>query len=676
MIRISGCFVAIIYSLLAGSLDAQVAVAPGGAGAPAGTGVNGANNAGGDAIGLGCGGGGGSWWGGTGGAGKYGGGGGGAGGYFSLGAINWAGGDGGQGVVVIAYYNGASFVSSVVLISGTAVTVGSGITSAKVWAIGGGGGAGGSTENDGTAGGGGGAGGVAYVSRAVSPGNAISYSLGSGGRAGHGSSNSATSGGSTSATIAGTTIYAYGGSPGQINSLATAAGGTFSGGDGGANGGTGCGSTGDDGGGGGGAIGGANGTHNGNDGGTGANSIDVSGLFTVCSSASNPAAPGFTSFTPTAGLTGTTVTITGSNFSGLSNVLFGGFSATSMSLVSSTEISAVVSSAAVTGSVSLVLSHVTLSKPIYFFTAPVAPAIDSFSPTSASEGDLVTISGNKFLGVTSVSFGGTAALSFSVHSDFQIVATVGAGTSGSVSVTSSSGTGTKAGFTWVPSIPADPASVTASSNPICNGFSTVLTANGSDGTVYWYTGNCGGTQVSTGITFTISPATTTTYYARNYNNSQFSTGCASLEITVGQPSYFAMAPTVSELQATGSGIKWYAAASQGAPLSTSVQLVGGNHYYATQTINGCESATRIDVTASVDPTPCKPTGSPAQSFSAGASVANLSASGSNIRWYLASSGGPALPSSTLLVNGTHYWASQTIDCTESATRWEVTVTLN
>lgn len=79
--------------------------------------------------------------------------------------------------------------------------------------------------------------------------------------------------------------------------------------------------------------------------------------------------------------------------------------------------------------------------------------------------------------------------------------------------------------------PANPTSVTASVNPICNGGSTVLTANGVDGTVYWYTESCGGTQVGTGNTLTVSPLVTTTYYARNYNNGLFSAGCANITVT-------------------------------------------------------------------------------------------------------------------------------------------------
>ncbi len=431
----------------------QVAVLSGGAGAPAGSGENGANNAGLPATGLGCGGGGGSWWGGTGGAGKYGGGGGGAGGYFGPSSINWAGGDGGQGVVVIAFYNGASLVNSVVLIDGSSITVSAGITSAKVWAIGGGGGGGGATQSDGTSGGSGAAGGVAYITKPVSQGDIINYSIGSGGQPGHGSING-TAGGTTTVTIASTTIYGYGGGPGLYNNTSMAAGGSFAGGDAGVTGGSGYGRSGDVGGGGGGAIGGANGTQAGIDGGTGANSLDVSGLFTACAAASNPTAPNITSFTPTTGLSGTIVTITGTKFTGATAVFFGGNAASSFTVNSDVEIVATVCPSAITGSVTVSLPTVSVSKPIYFVSAPVAPSISSFTPTSAANGIEVTINGNKLLGTTSVSFGGTAAASFTVVSDYKIYAIVSTGTSGNVSVSSSSGTGSMAGFTWVATTPA------------------------------------------------------------------------------------------------------------------------------------------------------------------------------------------------------------------------------
>lgn len=87
--------------------------------------------------------------------------------------------------------------------------------------------------------------------------------------------------------------------------------------------------------------------------------------------------------------------------------------------------------------------------------------------------------------------------------------------------------------------PADITGITSSdyntthqANVICYGASTTLTAAGVSGTVYWYTGSCGGTQVGTGNTLTVSPTVTTTYYARNYNNNLFSDGCSSITVVV------------------------------------------------------------------------------------------------------------------------------------------------
>lgn len=439
---------AVFLLLLSINSPGQVPVTSGGAGAPAGSGLNGANNAGGNATGLGCGGGGGSWWGGTGGYGKFGGGGGGAGGYFSLGNINWLGGDGGQGVVVVAYFNGAALVSAQVLITGTSVTVPAGITSAKVWAIGAGGGAGGATQDDGTSGGGGGAGGTAYITRAVSAGNTISYSLGRGGSGGHGASNGS-AGGNTSATISGTTIYGNGGAGGYYNTNSTAAGGTYSGGDGGTNGGYGYGSTGDDGGGGGGAVGGINGTHNGNDGGTGATTADVSGLFAACAIAGNPVMPAISDFTPKAGLAGTVVTVTGNGFTGATAAKVGGVNASSFTVVSDNQVTVTVAAGSVSGAVSITLPTVVVSKSIYLFQTPPVPTISSFLPASAQRGQVVTISGSNFLSATAVTFGGTAALSFTPISDYSIEAVVGSGTSGNVVVSNSSGSASYAGFTWL-----------------------------------------------------------------------------------------------------------------------------------------------------------------------------------------------------------------------------------
>ncbi len=88
-------------------------------------------------------------------------------------------------------------------------------------------------------------------------------------------------------------------------------------------------------------------------------------------------------------------------------------------------------------------------------------------------------------------------------------------------------------------------------------------------------------------------------------------------------------PTVVNLTATGTTIKWYAAASGGTALVTTTPLVNGTHYYASQSnASGCESTARFDVTATVN-NPAAPTGLASQSFCAinNPTVANLAATG-------------------------------------------------
>ena len=96
-----------------------------------------------------------------------------------------------------------------------------------------------------------------------------------------------------------------------------------------------------------------------------------------------------------------------------------------------------------------------------------------------------------------------------------------------------------------------PTSITASAATICAGQSVTLTANGTMGTQNWYTGSCGGAQIGTGATLTVTPNVTTTYFVNNNSNGQASPSCASLTITVN-PS--PPAPTVNgNLVICGSG---------------------------------------------------------------------------------------------------------------------------
>jgi len=57
--------------------------------------------------------------------------------------------------------------------------------------------------------------------------------------------------------------------------------------------------------------------------------------------------------------------------------------------------------------------------------------------------------------------------------------------------------------------------------------------------------------------------------------------------------------TLNQLQVTGTAIQWYANTSGGSALSNATSLVNGATYYASQTISGQESQTRLAVTVNV-----------------------------------------------------------------------------
>jgi hypothetical protein len=81
-------------------------------------------------------------------------------------------------------------------------------------------------------------------------------------------------------------------------------------------------------------------------------------------------------------------------------------------------------------------------------------------------------------------------------------------------------------------------------------------------------------------------------------------------------------------------------------------------------LNSCESS-RTAVTANINTT-AAPTASTPQAFCNAAIIANLTATGTAIKWYDAANNGNLLSSSTALVSGTIYYVSQTLNSCESS----------
>jgi len=80
--------------------------------------------------------------------------------------------------------------------------------------------------------------------------------------------------------------------------------------------------------------------------------------------------PAIKTFTPTSGPVGTSVTITGTSFTGASKVTFGGIASTSFTVNSDTQVTAVVPTGAVTGKIAITTPGGTASSATSFTVTP------------------------------------------------------------------------------------------------------------------------------------------------------------------------------------------------------------------------------------------------------------------------------------------------------------------
>lgn len=242
-------------------------------------------------------------------------------------------------------------------------------------------------------------------------------------------------------------------------------------------------------------------------------------------------------------------------------------------------------------------------------------------------------------------------------------------------------------------------------NAICGAGVVSLQATATDGAVYWYTSNTGGTPVATGNSFTTPNLTTTTpYYVDAANGSCPNGPRTEIIATVKSlpntpvitaastsPVLYCLNATAIPLAATASTdctLNWYTVATGGiasaispTPITT---VAGSTTYYVSQTntLNGCESP-RAAIIVTVNPLPTAPLVNPifycnnetALPLTATASV-NCS-----LNWYTTATGGTPssispIPSTTI-VGTTKYYVSQSITSTGcEGPRAEIIVTIN
>ncbi len=171
--------------------------------------------------------------------------------------------------------------------------------------------------------------------------------------------------------------------------------------------------------------------------------------------------PTIASFTPTTGPTGTTVTLTGTNFTGTTAVMLNGAAITGYTVVNATTINFTVPATGTSGPIAVTNASGTATSSTSFTVAAAAPAptVTSFTPARAVAGTgpvIVTINGTNLVAGATASFNGTGAYTLTPVGTAGTSATVSLPASalttvGSypVTVTNSGGTSTALNFSVV-----------------------------------------------------------------------------------------------------------------------------------------------------------------------------------------------------------------------------------
>jgi hypothetical protein len=167
-------------------------------------------------------------------------------------------------------------------------------------------------------------------------------------------------------------------------------------------------------------------------------------------------APAISGFNPGQGSSGTSVTVTGSNFTGATSVKLRGIAAV-FALGSATQLSFTVPVGAATGSILVTTPGGMATSAHPFVVVALHPLIFGLSPGQGMPGSAVTILGQNLAGASAVTFGGVPAISFS-SSNGSITATVpAAALTGHIVVTTPGGTATSMGlYTVVPLVALTP----------------------------------------------------------------------------------------------------------------------------------------------------------------------------------------------------------------------------
>jgi len=194
--------------------------------------------------------------------------------------------------------------------------------------------------------------------------------------------------------------------------------------------------------------------------------------------------PNITGILPSSGSTagGTSVTITGTNFTGATSVTFDGLAATTINVVNNTTITCITPARSAGAVGIIVTTGGGPSSEFSSFTYNTPPNITGISSLTGSTtgGTSITITGTSFTGATSVTFGGVAATSLILVDSTTITcitpARATAGAVGVIVITGGGPSGAFSSFTYI--LPPNIKSMTPSSVSRVGG--TIVTITGTN----------------------------------------------------------------------------------------------------------------------------------------------------------------------------------------------------
>lgn len=279
-----------------------------------------------------------------------------------------------------------------------------------------------------------------------------------------------------------------------------------------------------------------------------------------------------------------------------------------------------------------------------FVSSP--PIVTSFNPASGCAGiATVTITGDKFSGITAVAIGTTAVTSYTVNSATQITAIIGSGNTGSITVTNSSGTGTSTAIFTVYSIPTV-AAIAGGASTVCVGANTPAFTNTTVGGVWSITNGTGSASITAGGVATgITVGTVTVVYSVTTSGCSntattpltvtampsITTNPSNVSILSGNNASFTVAASnnpTSYIWEVNNGSGWttitdggvYSGANSATLSLTGVPFSMNGYQYRARAVNGCGNSA-LSTTATLTVGACTtPTTSP--TFFSASSIAS------------------------------------------------------